>query len=184
MAFLAIPFFLWYEFWRMAYLCKRIPCYSIQYSFAFFDIAGIAIVKSLYMDVHNISALDPDLADLYYEIAIVYAVYLILPIIIFSMWIATQCKMSKASRAAKRMGGEMAQFSEMADNLSAIVTIQIMAIGNKCMRVLVYLNTFVALVIALASIWANINLFIGYGTDGMLSTFFLAFVFEMVDLVL
>ncbi len=47
-AIAAVPAFLWYEFWRLGYLVKRVDMYILQWSLAVFDATAFSIVKCMF----------------------------------------------------------------------------------------------------------------------------------------
>ena len=116
---LAIPFFVWYEFWRLIGQWKKIKSYHLQYTYTFFDITAVAIIKTLYVDLRSLTLLNKNLGSLYKDISYVYAGYLIVPTVIFVVWLLVYCKM----RSAAAKSG-----LPMAANVVETMTITVIAI--------------------------------------------------------
>ena len=169
----AVPFFIWYEFWRFFSTCRRINLFHIQYSFAIFDITAGAILSTLYVDVTGIG--NNIQRQIFHVTSIVYACYLILPVIIFVAWIAAYCKMRQAAGQAQGLMGKMA------DAVSSMVTIQLMAIGSWRFRILFYINIIVGVLLAAITLYGEESLiFDGIRPD----VFLILYIFQLADLLL
>lgn len=104
----SIPFFAWYELYRLYNQFKKLKSYHVQYTNTIFDITAMAIVKTAYMDFHQLRLVKHDLADLYKEISYLYAGYLILPVVIYAVWLAAYCR---AKSAASKTGMPLADMA-------------------------------------------------------------------------
>lgn len=116
------PFFVWYEFWRIGYLIKRINMYILQWSFSIFDITAFTMVKCYYF-YHTSETLNTDFSTFFAFLSYFYILYLILPCIIFTTWLLTFCKMRQATKEMQELSGLGGVAGDLVSHLPNHVTI-------------------------------------------------------------
>ena len=122
------PLFLFYEFWRIGYLIKRINMYILQWSFCVFDITAFTIIKCYYF-YYISSSINSDEYTLFFTaLSYIYIVYLLLPIIIFTTWLFTFCKMRQATKEMQEVSGLGGVAGALVSHLPNHVTIQSIAL--------------------------------------------------------
>lgn len=171
-----IPVFLWYEFWRIGYLIKRIKMYILQWSLAVFDMTAFSILKCLVLSMAFSVSSYQGYYTFYKVLSIIYIVYLILPFIIFTSWLIAYCK---ARQASKGMAGGLAgaAVAMLADRVS----IQFMAIGSSKFRIFVIINAIVGFLLAAAVTGFSFDNFSAIGlTPG--NKIYLIYLFEIIDI--
>ncbi len=80
-----------------------------------------------------------------------YFIYLLIPFVLFTLWLIAYCKMRQANKEMG-MGGMGGLGGVMASQLSDRITIQTMALGSKFILTLVYCNIVIGFLLAIAMI--------------------------------
>ena len=175
-----IQFLVVYSLWRLYMQAKRLKKYVAQFSLPLCDIAASIYVKFLYVGSFKGGYPDETYNVQFAFLLIMFACWVVLPIMILAVWIVFLIRSHYASRKLDMQF----QLGGMAQKMAAEVTITDIAHQNGCFCFLVYLNFFCVVILVIADIictWIKIKEWDFFDTLPLLT---IVLIIELVDFLL